>query len=393
MSHFGKIMELERELLKKTVRELEKDLEKLSDNLGMKEEELIVWEGTLRDTLSSNESKLMLARQALSMKNGGSPSNRARLGGGSPSGCFGMPRRNSRSGRFGAIPLAPLAEDSLREEEEDEQEEKEEEDESDGDRIATEDSEESPLSGRKYGSESPTSRRKSEARDPGLWGFVVELLKTVEEERMKFSLHWEKLEGTAEEVRHKPPGSGRLCAVHRIDALLTAFQQQQADAAAHRQLRQRSGSGGGLPSAASAESTVGARGVDGATANGATPPDAGGGESANSTGSAAAKPQPLFPQVRVLREEARVLREKGRADKSAAENGAAGDGPDNPALLPGSRAIDENQGKEIRGAQLRSTEARGRDGLSHLIRQMEAVRVEVAAQKEVLCLPVQSRRA
>lgn len=79
VDQFEKVINLERTLLRKSILKLERDLEEASTELGMKEEELIVWEEKLQQVQQDNETKLKLARQRLyssKMRPGGGPQDR-----------------------------------------------------------------------------------------------------------------------------------------------------------------------------------------------------------------------------------------------------------------------------------------------------------------------------
>jgi len=62
VEQFEKVMGLERNLLCKSILKLKNDLEETETNVGMKEEELMVWEEKLQQIQQDNEVKLRLAK-------------------------------------------------------------------------------------------------------------------------------------------------------------------------------------------------------------------------------------------------------------------------------------------------------------------------------------------
>jgi len=62
VEQFEKVMGLERNLLCKSILKLKHDLEETETNVGMKEEELMVWEEKLQQIQQDNEVKLRLAK-------------------------------------------------------------------------------------------------------------------------------------------------------------------------------------------------------------------------------------------------------------------------------------------------------------------------------------------
>jgi len=62
VDQFEKVIDLERNLLRKSIRKLEHDLEETDTEVSMKEEELMVWEEKLQQIQQDNEVKLRLAR-------------------------------------------------------------------------------------------------------------------------------------------------------------------------------------------------------------------------------------------------------------------------------------------------------------------------------------------
>jgi len=62
VDQFEKVIDLERNLLRKSIRKLEHDLEETETEVGMKEEELMVWEEKLQQIQQDNEVKLRLAK-------------------------------------------------------------------------------------------------------------------------------------------------------------------------------------------------------------------------------------------------------------------------------------------------------------------------------------------
>merc|ERR550532_2414890 len=62
VDQFEKVIDLERNLLRKSIRKLEHDLEETETEVSMKEEELMVWEEKLQQIQQDNEVKLRLAR-------------------------------------------------------------------------------------------------------------------------------------------------------------------------------------------------------------------------------------------------------------------------------------------------------------------------------------------
>jgi len=204
--HIGKIVELERDLLRKAVLELRKELENLSEELCAKEEELIVWDEAMRDTATANGNKLMLARQAL--PDARSLSNRS--GGASP-------RRSSRT-----VPsLSALCEAA--EEEEQEQEEEEEEEDKEKQEQQQEEVKERESQGDSR-MVSPESKETAAVRS------VAELLRLVDGELADALRQWQELGCAAEDLRGMPQSQRRVCTVHRIDALLAAIGHPPPDA-------------------------------------------------------------------------------------------------------------------------------------------------------------------
>ena len=58
VGQFEKVIEFERNLLRNSVRKLERDLDGVLDELVSKEDELIVWEERLQQIQQDNETKL-----------------------------------------------------------------------------------------------------------------------------------------------------------------------------------------------------------------------------------------------------------------------------------------------------------------------------------------------
>lgn len=86
VDQFEKVIDLERTLLRKSIRKLEHDLEEVSTELGMKEEELVVWEEKVQQIQQDNEVKLCLAKARFdSVKWRGRPKGRIAPAGGSTS--------------------------------------------------------------------------------------------------------------------------------------------------------------------------------------------------------------------------------------------------------------------------------------------------------------------
>mmetsp|Transcript_12462 Transcript_12462/g.20454 ORF Transcript_12462/g.20454 Transcript_12462/m.20454 type:complete len:504 (+) Transcript_12462:86-1597(+) len=65
VDQFEKVIDLERTLLRKSIRKLEHDLEEVTTELSMKEEELVVWEQRVHQIQKDNEVKFSIAKSRI----------------------------------------------------------------------------------------------------------------------------------------------------------------------------------------------------------------------------------------------------------------------------------------------------------------------------------------
>jgi len=102
VDQFEKVIDLERSLLRKSIVKLAHDLEETTTELGLKEEELVIWEQRVQQVRQDNDRKLQIARARTSDRGARRP-----RGGEAPT--------KAR----GAAPLGGIAEDDEEEDDED----------------------------------------------------------------------------------------------------------------------------------------------------------------------------------------------------------------------------------------------------------------------------------